>query len=85
MLECDCKLCKVLEATILDMSDCEDMEEAVNYFEGVRHQDGMVKTKELFDELSVNQLAILFKLLIDSNQLELVNNKIRFLNQRGTE
>lgn len=84
MLECDCKLCKVLEATILNMSDCEDMEEAVNYFEGVRHQDQMPRTKELFDELSVSQLAILFKLLIDSNQLELVDNKLRFPGESRT-
>ena len=85
MSECSCKLCKVVKETILHMSDCETMEEAIDYFEEARHKDQLPRTQELFDELSINQLAILFKLLLDTKQLELVNNKIREVNQRSNQ
>ena len=76
MKKCDCKLDKVQKETILHMCDCDTMEEAIDYFEENRHKPHPQKTRELFDELVISQLAILFKLLLDTKQLKLVNNKI---------
>lgn len=76
MEKCNCRLSKVLIATILEMSDCEDMKEAIEYFEENRYKPHLLKTQEYFDEININQLAILFKLLLDTNQLKLIENKI---------
>ena len=78
-MNCNCKLNKVLKETILHMSDCENMEEAIGYFERERHKNSLPKSLELFDEISRSQLAILFKLLLDAKQLKLVNNKIEMV------
>jgi hypothetical protein len=58
------------------MSDTQNMEEAIDYFEEIRHKPQPQKSQELFDELVASQLAILFKLLLDTKELKLIDNKI---------
>ena len=74
--KCNCKMCKVVEETIYHMSNCDNMDEAIDYFESIRHKQQMKRTKELFDELFTSQLATLFKLLIDTGKLKIIDNKI---------
>ncbi len=75
------KYAKLVDATILDMSDSENMEEALEWFEEARHVRHVPRTKELFDELHLAQLATLFKLKIDNGDIILENNKMRFANE----
>lgn len=79
MKKCNCKIQKVLEDTILLLSDCDDIDEATIWFEEIRHLKSLPKSPELFDELCKSQVAILFKILIDAKQLKLANNKIETL------
>lgn len=65
---------KLIKATILDLSDCDSLEEAISYFEGIRHIDFVKKTPALFDELSKAQIAVLFKLLIDLEEVNFKDN-----------
>lgn len=66
----------LIKATILDMSACDTFEEAINYFEEIRHINNLPKNQELFDEISKSQIAILFKLLIDLGEVGFKDNKI---------
>jgi len=59
---------------ILNLSDCETLEEAISYFESIRKKDSKGRTREMFDELSKAQLGILFKLLIDLGEVSFKNN-----------
>lgn len=64
----------LIKATILDMTDCDTLGQAISYFEGIRKQEKTERTRELFDELLKSQIAILFKLLIDLGEVEFKNN-----------
>lgn len=67
------------------MSNTNDIQEAIDFFESVRHENTMEKTKELFDEIVKSQIAILFKLLIDSGELEIKDNVIQDLDASKVE
>jgi len=65
---------QLIKATILDMTDCDSMPEAISYFEGIRKQEITERSRDLFDELSKSQIAVLFKLLIDLGEVGFKNN-----------
>jgi len=67
---------ELIKNNILFLSDSDTMEEAVEYFESIRHKDSPYKCQELFDELVKSQLAILFKILIDIGEVKINNNII---------
>ena len=67
---------ELIKNNILFLSDSDTMEEAVKYFESIRHKDSSYKCQELFDELVKRQLAILFKILIDAREVKLIDNII---------
>lgn len=71
------KALKLIKENILFLSDCDNLEEAVDYFESVRHKSSPYKTQEYFDYLVTCQLAILFKILIDLGEIKLKNNVIK--------
>jgi len=76
---------RLVDETILHMTDSEDMEEALKWFEENRHTRNVPRTKELFEELHLSQLATLFKLKIDNGDIILENNKMRFAKQDNGE
>ena len=45
------------------------MEEAIEFFEERRHLPSPYRTQEHFDELVICQIAVLFKVLIDSGDV----------------
>ena len=67
----------LIKGTILHLTDCDTLEEAIDNFEKVRHKRYLPKSKELFDEIGASQLGILFKLLIDLGEVELEDNVIK--------
>ena len=67
---------ELIKTTIMEMTDCDSLEESISYFEGIKKQKGLLRTEELFDELSKAQIATLFKLLIDLKEVECKNNVI---------
>ena len=60
----------LIKNTILHQIDCETLEEAIEYFEEIRHKEHLLRTKKLFKEISRAQIAILFKLLIDLGEVD---------------
>ncbi len=69
----------------IEMSDCDTLEEAISYFEGIRKQKGLPKTQELFDEISKSQIATLFRLLIDLGEVHLKDNVIYAKGEQNDE
>ena len=65
---------KIVDASILELSDCDTMEEAVEYFERIRHKEILPRTQALFDELHAGQLAQLFKIKIDARDIIIKDN-----------
>ena len=68
---------ELIKETILLMSDTEDMEEAIEYFENNRHKSSKFRTQEFFDELVLSQIAVLFKVLIDCGEVDVIDNVIK--------
>ena len=71
------KSIKLIKETILHLTDCDNLQEALEDFESKRHSPSILKelgTKEAFNELSQNQIAILFKLLLDLGEVQLKDN-----------
>lgn len=68
---------KIVDATILFLTDCGSMEEALEYFEVQRKKHFLPRNRALFEEISIAQIAILFKLKIDNGDLILKGNKIK--------
>ena len=68
---------KLVKDTIIFNTDSENLEEAIRWFEERRHIPSPYKTQEFFDELVLSQVAILFKILIDAKEVEIINNVIK--------
>lgn len=68
---------KLIKDTIIFSTDSENMEEAVEWFEERRHKKSPYRTQEFFDELVISQIAILFKILIDAKEVNIINNVIQ--------
>ena len=69
---------ELIKETILLISDSENMEEAIEYFEDNRHKpkQSKFKSQEFFDEIVLSQIAVLFKILIDAEEVEFEDNVI---------
>jgi hypothetical protein len=68
---------ELVKQNILFLSDCENMEEAISFFEERRHLPSPYRTQEYFDELNISQIAVLFKVLIDSGDVIVEDNVIK--------
>jgi len=76
------KALKLIRENIKHLSDCDDLGEAIKYFETIRHSGVPIKDRWLFDELSKSQIAILVKILIDLGEVELKDNKLKLIGEK---
>lgn len=77
----DKRAIELIKENILFMSDCNNINEAIDYFESIRHKPSPFHSREYFDYLVRCQLAILFKLLIDLDEISISNNKIDLIKE----
>ncbi len=64
---------ELVKGRILLMLDCDNIQKALEYFEEKRHKKLLPKTQELFDEMVISQVAILFKILMDAGEVEMID------------
>ena len=69
---------ELIKNTILSMTDSDTLEQAIEYFEPLRRQEEKTpRTGELFDSMWKAQVATLFKLLIDLEEVVCEDNVIK--------